>query len=206
MDLSLALLSALALATTPPADPPAAPAGPTLPGARIPAVALPPLPSLTPAAGPTPLPSARDTVIEYSSAYYQRLTIHRWGSYAMLPLFAAQYYVGSQLYSGNAEGNEDAHAMLAAGVAGVFAVNTVTGVWNLWEGRHDPNDRARRVTHATLMLLADAGFVATGLLAEGAEDGGTGTSGMRTHRAVAIGSMAVSTVGWLMMTDLFRRE
>lgn len=190
MDLSLAALAALALATASPADPPI---GPVQPVSRIAAVAHAPL-----------TPMQRDTIIEYSDFYYKRLTVHRWGSYTMLPLFAAQYYVGSQLYSGNDEGNEDAHAMLAAGVAGVFAVNTVTGLWNLWDGRHDPNDRKRRFTHSALMLLADAGFVATGLLADGVEDDGTGGGGASTHRSVAIGSMVVSTVGWLMMTDLFR--
>lgn len=193
MDLSLAALAALALATAQPAPPPP-PAGPIQPPSRI---------AVVPAARLSP---SRDSIVEYSNLYYQRLTIHRWGSYAMLPLFAAQYYVGSQLYDGRTEGNEDVHGMLAAGVAGVFAVNTVTGVWNLWDGRHDPKDRKRRITHATLMLLADAGFVATGLLAEESDGAGTAGNGASTHRAVAIGSMAVSTVGWLMMTDLFRKE
>lgn len=192
---SIALAASLLLANGPRTSPPPVPAGPVLVPSRLAAVARAPL-----------APAQRDTIIEYSSFYYQRLTVHRWGSYTMLPLFAAQAYVGSQLYAGNTEGNEDAHALLAAGVAGLFAVNTVTGLWNLWDGRHDPNDRTRRFTHSALMLLADAGFVATGLLAEGAEDDGSGGGGASTHRAVAIGSMAVSTVGWLMMTDLFRKD
>ena len=149
-----------------------------------------------------------DAPVEYSDWYYRRLTVHRWGSYTMLPLFAAQYWVGAKLYGrtpgADDGGAKDLHGVLAAGVAGLFAVNTFTGLWNLWDGRHDPNDRKRRFTHATLMLLADAGFVATGVLADGAEGGGSG-GGAGAHRAVAIGSMAVSTVGWLMMTELFRK-
>lgn len=194
MDITLAALAAMALVTAHPADRPAdPPAGPVMPASRFAAPAL----------ASRPRAAASDTVIEYSKAYYTRLTIHRWGSYAMLPLFAAQAYVGSQLYSGGGDDNKDVHEALALGVAGLFAVNTTTGLWNLWDMRRDPNERGRRFTHVTLMLLADAGFVATGILADDAEDR---PGGANTHRAVAIGSMAVSTVGWLLMTDLFRKD
>jgi len=196
MDIALAALAALTFASANPTPAPLdLPSGPRLPVSRVSAA--------------MPVPAPRDTMIEYSAFYYKRLTVHRWASYTMLPLFAAQYYVGSRLYSASAgadeDGNKDLHEMLAAGTAGLFAVNTVTGLWNLWDGRRDPNDRGRRVTHAVLLLIADAGFVATGILADEAEDGAAG-GGASTHRAVAIGSMAVSTVGWLMMTDLFRKD
>lgn len=199
MDIALiALASTLLGATGATVEPPA---GPVLPAPRITAVASGPRARAPRGAVPA------DTVIEYSKAYYQRLTIHRWASYTILPLFAAQYYVGSQLYSGSGDGNKDVHEMLAAGVAGLFAVNTATGLWNLYDMRADPNGRARRITHVTLMLLADAGFVATGLLADESEDGGGGAgNGASTHRTVAISSMAVSTIGWLIMTDLFRKD
>lgn len=190
MDLALAVLAAsLHLA---PVDSPPPVVGP---------VALPS--RFTPAAESAPaLPLPQD--VEYSQAYYTRLTIHRWGSYAMLPLFAAQYYVGSQLYSGNGgDWAEDLHPMLAWGVGGLFASNTITGAWNLWEGRKDPQDRKRKVAHAVLMMAADAGFLTTAILGDEVEDTG---SGRATHRAVAIGSMAVATTGWLLMTDLFRRD
>ena len=194
MDLSLVVLAATTLATSQPSLPSIELDGPRLPASRLAAAVTRPV-------GPAPAP--RDTVIEYSKAYYQRLTIHRWGSYAMLPLFTAQYLVGRQLYDGNVEGNEDLHGALALSVGGLFAVNTVTGLWNAWEMRADPNGRARRITHVTLMLLADAGFVTTGVLGSEAEDGSGNAS---THRNVAITSMAVSTIGWLIMTDLFRKE
>ena len=92
------------------------------------------------------------------------------------------------------------HGPLAAGVAGLFAVNTVTGGWNLWEGRRDPEGRTRRTVHGALMLLADAGFAATGMLAEDAEE----SSGRRDlHRTVALSSMAVSLLSYAVMLPLF---
>lgn len=176
-----AVLAAFQLASAPLSD------------ARI----LPPMP-LELTAAPAPAP-------ELSDWYYRRLTIHRYASYTMLPLFVAQYVAGTQLVEGSGEGwAEDAHPMLALGVGALFATNTVTGVWNLWEGRKDPNDRKRRFAHATLMLLADAGFVATGILGDELED--TGVSGRNTHRAVAIASMATATLGYAIMLDIFRGE
>ncbi len=141
--------------------------------------------------------------VEYSEWYYRRLDIHRWGSYAMLPLFLAQYYAGTQLEQ-NGEENwaADLHPALAGGVAALFASNTVTGVWNLYEGRKDPTDRKRRFLHASLMLLADAGFVATGILADETEDGGDASA----HKTMAIASMSVATLGWVIMLDLFRPD
>jgi hypothetical protein len=140
--------------------------------------------------------------VDYSEWYYRRLDIHRWGSYAMLPLFVAQYVAGSQLESGGEDNwAEDVHPMLAGGVAALFASNTVTGVWNLWEGRKDPTDRKRRFLHAGLMLLADAGFVATGILADEAEDDGSGAG---AHKTVAIASMSLATLSWAIMLDTFR--
>ena len=38
-------------------------------------------------------------LVEYSDAYATRLAIHRIASWTMLPLFAAQYYTGSKLFS-----------------------------------------------------------------------------------------------------------
>lgn len=142
--------------------------------------------------------------VEYSDFYYTRLDIHRWASYAMLPLFAAQYFVGSELAKGGADdGPKDLHSTLALGVATLFTVNTVTGALNLWEGRKDAEGRKWRTTHAVLMMLADAGFVATAILADEAEDDG---SGVGAHRTMAITSFAVSTASWMMMFDVFRPD
>ncbi len=154
--------------------------------------------------GESELHAPRHATVDYSAWYYRRLDIHRWGSYAMLPLFVAQYVAGTKLESGGEDNwAEDVHPLLAGGVAALFASNTVTGVWNLWEGRQDPNDRKRRFLHAGLMLLADAGFVATGILADQAEDGG---GGVGAHKTVAIASMSVATLSWAIMLDAFRPD
>ena len=174
----------------------------------------PPIPASAPAAvvpprAGAPLPVERfgspaDSVFEYSTAYYTRLDIHRFGSYAMLPLFAFQYLAGQQLFDKSSEAPawaREGHGVAATAVAGLFTVNTITGVWNLWEGRRDPKDRRRKLVHAVLMLAADAGFAATGLLADEAEESASKRS---AHRTVALVSVGAATVGYLSMLDLFR--
>lgn len=194
--LTLALLLAQAVSPVP-----APVEGPVL-TARFPAVAAPALPI-------TSLPAAavpRDTVFEYSAAYYRRLDIHRAGSYAMLPLFAFQYIAGSQLYDKSFEAPgwaKTGHRVAATGVAVLFGVNTVTGLLNLYEGRKDPEERGRKVFHALMMLAADAGFAATGILAERAESSGDDRD---LHRTVALTSVGVATIGYLSMLDVFRRD
>jgi hypothetical protein len=147
-------------------------------------------------------PPARPKAISYSNAYYTRLKIHKYASFAMLPLFISQSIVGEKLYNGTATGStRSVHSALAAGVVVLFGVNTITGVWNLWEARKDPNGRTKRMLHGLLMLTSDAGFVATGALAHGNRRG-TGTvptSSNATHRDVAFGSMGVATIGYLIM-------
>ena len=206
----LALL-ALQLVVSPSAEqvdgrasvPPPVVTGAPLPVSRFGAPPALPTPRLDDGLALPPFGGSRDSVPEYSAWYYRRLDVHRWGSYAMLPLFAYQYWAGTQLMRGDDEGDdvEDGHELAATGVATLFTVNTVTGLWNLYEGWNDPTDRTRKRLHAILLLAADAGFVATGLLAEEADDSG---SARRTHRNVAIGSMALATTGWLMMLDIFR--
>ena len=140
--------------------------------------------------------------VEYSDGYRTRLKVHKYASFATLPLFAAQFAVGQKLYDGNAsDGTRSAHSALAAGTGVLFGVNTVTGIWNLRDGRQDPNHRTKRRIHGFLMMAADVGFVATGMLApDDEEGGGEGGSGNRsTHRTVALTSMGVATVAYLMM-------
>jgi hypothetical protein len=157
-------------------------------------VAGPPAPT-----APTPRPKA----FEYSDGYRTRLKIHKYASYATLPLFVAQYAVGQKLYNGTgSDSTRSVHGALAATTAALFAVNTVTGVWNMSEGRKDPNHRTKRTIHGVLMLVADAGFVATGMMApdnEHEHEGGGGGTSASTHRSVAIASMGVATAAYLMM-------
>ena len=141
----------------------------------------------------------RATAVEYSDFYHTRLKIHQVLSWTMLPLFALQYASGNQLLEhGNAAPDwaKNVHGPTAGALAGVFAVNTITGVWNLWDSRKDPAGRTRRYIHSALMFIADAGFVYTGSLADEAE---SNPEVREQHRNVAIASMGVATASWLMM-------
>ena len=150
-------------------------------------------------------PPQRGRAIEHSDWYYRRLAIHKTASFATVPLFVAEYAVGNKLYDGDASsGVRSTHQALATGIGVLFGVNTVTGVWNLWETRHEAPGRTRRITHAALMLASDAGFVATAALAPEGDEGGEGgddggSTGRSRHRAVAIGSMSVALASYLMM-------
>jgi hypothetical protein len=133
--------------------------------------------------------------IEHSDAYYTRLTIHRVGSYAMLPLFAGEYLLGEKLIDGDAANwVKSTHVVVAGAIGALFGVNTVTGVWNLIESRKDPGG-TRRLIHSALMLAADAGFAYTGTLPD--DDGES--EGNNRHRDFAVGSMAVSAAGTALM-------
>jgi hypothetical protein len=149
-------------------------------------------------------PARRPVPVEYSDFYKTRAKIHKYASFATLPLFVANYFVGQDLY--NHPGDESKrglHGGLVAATAVVFGANTVTGVWNLWEGRKDPSHRTKRMTHGILMIIADVGFMATAALAPDNENehGGvpTTSSGASTHRSVALTSMGIATVSYLIM-------
>jgi hypothetical protein len=148
----------------------------------------------------------RPRAIEYSDSYMLRATIHRDASYATLPLFVAEYAIGRSLYNRPPDSTSSslrtAHSVVAIGIAGLFGVNTVTGGWNLWASRKDPAGRTRRYIHSALMILSDAGFVATGALAPGHHDdpgAPIDQNRRRLHRSVAIASMSTALAGYLMM-------
>ena len=143
----------------------------------------------------------RPRAIEHSDFYYVRLTIHRDASYAILPLFVTEYALGSSLFANppGSDGTRTAHAVVGAGLIGVFGLNTVTGGWNLWDSRHDSPGRARRYIHAGLMLLSDAGFVATEMVAPGRRRVLLDPSRKRLHRTLAYASMGVALSGYGLM-------
>src|SRR5215472_12521674 len=86
-------------------------------------------------------------------AYEVRLKIHKYASYATLPLFATELALGQSLYNNPDTGaKKGIHGAVGAGIIGLFGVNAVTGIWNLWESRHDENGRTWRVAHSVLML------------------------------------------------------
>jgi hypothetical protein len=172
--------------------------------------------AVAPPAGParTPLsldmsqetPARRTVPVEYSDAYKVRAKVHKYTSVATLPLFVANYYAGQYLYDHPGdESKKGLHDGLVASTAVVFGINTFTGAWNLWEGRKDPNHRTKRMTHGILMMIADAGFLATAMLAPDYEHEGehgsapTSTNGASTHRTVALTSMGIATVSYLIM-------
>ncbi len=159
--------------------------------------------------GQGPADTVRRQAVEYSDAYATRLKIHQFASYTEIPLFAAEYLLGEKLLrdqrNGINQGGEDggnrssvrgAHSAVAGGLGVLFAVNTVTGGWNLYESRKDPAGRTRRWIHTIAMLAADAGFLWTASAAEGARES---DAGARTHRTRAIASMSLATASTLMM-------
>jgi hypothetical protein len=175
--------------------------------AAAPDTVVPPLTVARPAAAATARDTTRPRAVEISAGYERRLAVHRWGGYAMLPLFGAQYVLGERILRQKTDLREGrraepidhdlrvVHRVAAYGVAGVFAVNTVTGAWNLWESRATEEGRALRYAHTLLMLASDAGFVISGKKGFDHDK----------HRNVAIGSMAVATFSGAMMYVAGRR-
>ncbi|PYP81581.1 MAG: hypothetical protein DMD35_00995 [Gemmatimonadetes bacterium] len=145
-------------------------------------------------------PRRRRKSIEVSEWYERRLRIHRYGAYAMIPLFVFQAAAGNELYqkgSGADGWARNGHRIGATGLATVFGVNTVTGLWNLWDSRVVEQGRTRRTLHALLMLASDAGFAYAGIkLSEDAEQS---ADARRKHRNTAYASMGVALTGAGMM-------
>ncbi len=148
----------------------------------------------------TPKRRTRVQSVEYSDAYGTRVTWHRWFSYAIIPLFGAQYVLGEQLMEnqrGASDGVKIGHRAIATATAGLYTFNTVTGIWNLWEGRNDPSGRTRKWVHAALFAVADAGFVYGATLARDAQLYGAGAR--ERHRNVELASMGLSIASWGLM-------
>jgi len=147
-------------------------------------------------------PAPRKVAFEYSDAYKTRAKIHKYASFATLPLFATEFALGQSLYGTPSESKKSAHIAIGTSIIGLYGVQAVTGIWNLTEARKDPNGRARRLTHGILMLASGAGFAITPMLAPGEHERRFGSSGggsASTHRAVAFTSIGIGTAGYLMM-------
>jgi hypothetical protein len=139
--------------------------------------------------------------IEHSDAYQMRAKIHKYASFATLPLFATELALGQPL-DGSNDGKKGAHAIVGAGIVGLFGVNTVTGAWNLFgEGWQDKEGRTLRLVHGLLMMAADVGFLATTASAPSTGRNGALTfqTSRATHRNLAIASVSVGTAGYLLM-------
>lgn len=144
---------------------------------------------------------------QYSNGYAVRDKIHKAASFAMLPLFGVEAYLGQKLLTNpnTSPHAKSAHQEIAVAIFGLFGVNTVTGVWNLVEGGKDPHRGVRPVIHGVLMLAADVGFVATTLTgpkSRTAAQQAAFPDKANLHKTLAYASVSVATVGYLIM--LFR--
>ena len=142
----------------------------------------------------------RPALVSYSDWYGRRLAIHRTLTWAMIPLFAVSYYTGERLARDGRVNSPYAiralHPYAATGATVVFGVNTFTGLWNLWDARHDPEGRTRRIAHSVLFMIADAGFAYGGSIGNrGRTDGAV----RDRHRTIALSSMGVSYVSMMLM-------
>ncbi len=149
----------------------------------------------------------RPQAVSLSDGYYTRLDVHRYAGYTMLPLFAIEYFAGQKLLEQGSAAPlwaEKVHKPAAYLVAGLFTLNTVTGLWNLAEASKVEQGKKRRLVHAILMLAADAGFIygaavapSTAQIDQRIADGKRG--GWTKHKIATVTSMGVATVGYLMM-------
>lgn len=160
----------------------------------------------TPPAAVVAAPAPQDTVrkrrkaVELSEWYGRRLTIHRWTAYGTLPVFAAQWAAGEQLYNKSREAPQWAkttHRVGATTLAAAFTVNTVTGVWNLWESRSQPEHRVLRTMHALTILAADAAFTYAG--AKLSDEAEQSFDKRREHRAIALSAMGLTAASGIAM-------
>lgn len=142
----------------------------------------------------------RAKAVVYSDAYQTRLMVHRTLSWTMIPLFAVSYFSGDQLFKSGSSAPAWArktHAPAATGAAILFTAQSITGYWNLWESRHIAQGRTRRIVHSVLFTTASAGFAYAG--SKLANDAEQSQVKRQEHRNIALGSMGVSTMSWLLM-------
>jgi hypothetical protein len=143
--------------------------------------------------------------VEYSDAYRTRAKIHKLASFTTLPLFGVEGLVGQKLYNARVNGeNTDTlkttHLAVATGIGGLFAVNTVTGLWNLLESRKDHSHRTIKWVHGLLMLGADAGFLAAAATGPGGDEGERfRVEDPSAHRAIAFTAIGTATTSYLIM-------
>jgi hypothetical protein len=155
----------------------------------------------SPGDDPQPPAATRPVAVDYSDGHYTRAKIHKYASFATLPLFATELALGQNVYNdpnANTSTAKSAHIAVGTAITGLFAVNTVTGVWNMWESRNDPSHHKLTLIHGILMLGADAGFVAT--FASGPNGRGANIDTQKqTHRSIALTSIGLATGSYLLM-------
>ena len=145
----------------------------------------------------------RPVAIEYSDAHLTRAKIHKYASWATIPLLGAEWWLGQKLYddpnslTSNLRG---VHGAVGAGLIGFFAVQSVTGAWNLIEASSAPGHK-KRLVHGLIMLAAEGGLVASAATAPGhnRNDLINFDANRSTHRNIAVVSIGVGTAGYLFM-------
>ncbi len=145
----------------------------------------------------------RPVAIEYSDAHETRAKIHKYASWATLPLMGTEWALGQKLYNDPNSLNSSSrgvHGAVGAALIGLFAVQSVTGVWNLVEASSAPGHK-KRLTHGVMMLAAEGGFIAAAAMAPGRNrnDLINFDANAATHRNVALVSIGVGTAGYLLM-------
>jgi hypothetical protein len=146
---------------------------------------------------------ARPVAIEYSDAHGTRAKIHKYASWATLPLLGTELVLGQKLFNdpnsltSNLRG---VHGAVGAGLIAFFGVQSVTGLWNLVESNQAPG-HTKRLVHGILMLAAEGGMVAAAASAPGNSRNDLINFDTRaaTHRDIAYVSIGVGTGGYLMM-------
>jgi hypothetical protein len=146
---------------------------------------------------------ARPVAIEYSESHETRAKIHKYASWAVLPLMGTEWALGQKLYddpNSDTSSSRGIHGAVGAGLIGLFAVQSVTGVWNLFEERQAPGN-TKRWAHGLLMLGAEGGFIAAAAMAPGhsRSDLINFDAQRSTHRTVALVSIGAGTAGYLLM-------
>jgi hypothetical protein len=145
----------------------------------------------------------RPKAVDVSDAYEMRLRIHRYASYTMIPLFVAQSVAGNQLFQADKSGAPrpdwagTVHSAGAAALGALFTLNTVTGLWNLWESRGNEVGRTKRLAHSALLLASDAGFTYSGIKL--ASDARHNQVARNDHKNVAYYSMGAALAGYGIM-------
>jgi len=165
--------------------------------AAVPFAQSAPQPAVTPQQ-PAVLPAPH----YYSRAYDVRAKIHKYASFTTLPLVGGEFVIGQSLFDSPSGGKKSAHIALGTAIGGLFAVNSVTGVWNLVEARKDPNRGHLPLIHSLLALGADAGFLATAAITPSGDDhdgGSLSAANKGTHRTMAFTSMGLATASYLVM-------
>src|SRR5690349_13759826 len=69
-----------------------------------------------------PQPPVHAVAIQHSDGYETRAKVHKYASYATLPLFAGELALGQSLFNSSSPGggNKGLHAAVGAGIIGLF--------------------------------------------------------------------------------------